>query len=403
MKTPSSYALLFVALMLITSPLCFAQVAADGTIQVPIQPTQIDDSALQNAGIQLQFDIPNANKMSSDSKDAMKQGRVISVPNFGSSFTFNGLVFPFTMVGRAPQKGDTTEVETQFIPISLFFDGFVDANGNNIVLDVAPLLPAIQNSPNFRNAGYETGFTQFGDAVQRAEFFSVMKDDWHTVLRKPQMLTPVQIEVPANTRIGQLFQTRTTRELFAVIDTGFFISQLNTIIQLEKLDVDALPIALTNRVFLGTNANINQCCIVGFHTAFDAGTKGPNQLVQTFAWASWAGNGIFGGTFQDVVALSHEVSEWMDDPFINNATPSWLFPGSNTACQSNLETGDPIEVFANAGFPVTIDGTLFHPQTEALLQWFSRKSPSDAIDGAYSFPDETLLTAPSRQCPTRNP
>jgi hypothetical protein len=395
------YALVF--LLLITCPFCLAQVAPDGTIQVPIQPTVVDDSAIQNGGVQLQFDIPGANKMSSASKDAMKQGRLISVPNFTSSFTFNGLVFPFTMVGRAPQKGGTTRVETQFIPISLFFDGFVDANGNNIVLDVAPLLPAIQNSPNFRNASYGTGNTQFADAVQRAEFFSIMGDDWHTQLGKPQMLTPVQIEVPANTQLGQLFVTRGTQELFAVIDTGFFISQLNTIIQLEKLDVDALPIALTNRVFLGTNANIRKCCVVGFHTAFDAGTKGNNQLVQTFAWASWAGDGIFGGTFTDVVALSHEISEWANDPFINNATPSWLFPGSNTACQSNLETGDPVEVFANAGFPVTIDGRLFHPQTEALLQWFSRKSPSDAIDGAYSYPDETLLTSPSRQCPTRNP
>jgi hypothetical protein len=395
----SLYAVLF--LLLLASPLCFSQIAPDGTIKVPIQPIVVDDTAMTDAGAQLQFDIPGANKMSADSKSGMSQGRIRSVPNFSSSFTFNGTVFPFTMVGRAPQKGDTTKVETQFISISLFFDGFVDAQGNNIVLDVAPLLPAIRNSPNFQDAGYRSGFTQFGDAVQRAEFFSIMKPDWHTLLDRPRNLTPVQIEVPANTRIGQLFITRGTQELFAVIDTGFFISQLNTIIQLEKLDVDALPIALTNRVFLGTNASINNCCIVGFHTAFDAVTDGNKPAVQTFAWASWAGTGIFGGTFSDVVALSHEISEWMNDPFINNATPSWLFPGSNTACQSNLETGDPVEVFANAGFPVTIDGFTYHPQTEALLQWFSRKSPSDAIDGAYSFPDETILTTPSRQCPSR--
>jgi hypothetical protein len=399
MKT--SHVLAVSLLFLAVSSLSFAQVAPDGTIKVPIQPTVVDDSVMQDAGAQLQFDIPNANKMSADSRNAAKQGRVVSVPNFSSSFTFNGTVFPFTMVGRAPEKGGTTQVKTQIIPISLFFDGFIDANGNNIVIDVAPLLPTILNSPNFQNAGYKTGFTQFADAVQRAEFFSTEGDDWHTLLRDPKMLTPVQIEVPANTRIGQLFQTNGTKELFAVIDTGFFVSQLNTIIQLENLDVEALPIALTNRVFLGTNASINACCVVGFHTALDAGVKGDKQFVQTFAWASWAGTGIFGGTFQDVVAMSHEISEWANDPFINNATPSWLFPNSNTNCQSNLETGDPVEVFANAGFPVSINGFTYHPQTEALLQWFSRKSPSDAIDGAYSFPDETILTTPSRQCPSR--
>jgi hypothetical protein len=392
---------LSLSFLLLASPFCFGQIAPDGTIKVPIQPITVDDTAMSDAGAQLQFDIPGANKMSSDSKNALGQGQIRSVPNFSSSFTFNGKVFPFTMVGAAPQRGDTTKVEIQFIPISLFFDGFVDAQGNNIVLDVAPLLPAILHSPDFQDAGYRSGFTQFGDAVQRAEFFSVMKPDWHTLLQRPRNLTPVQIEVPANVNIGQLFITSGTQEIFAVIDTSFFISQLNTIIQLEKLDVDALPIALTNRVFLGTNANIRACCVVGFHTAFDAGTVDHKPAVQTFAWASWAGTQIFGGTFTDVVALSHEVSEWMNDPFINNATPSWLFPGSATNCQSNLETGDPVEVFANAGFPVTIDGFTYHPQTEALLQWFSRKSPSDAIDGAYSFPDETILTTPSIQCPSR--
>jgi hypothetical protein len=48
-----------------------------------------------------------------------------------------------------------------------------------------------------------------------------------------------------------------------------------------------------------------------------------------------------------------------------------------------------------------IDGFVYHPQNEALLQWFQRKKPSDALDGAYSFPDETLLTSPAQSCTTR--
>jgi hypothetical protein len=86
------------------------------------------------------------------------------------------------------------------------------------------------------------------------------------------------------------------------------------------------------------------------------------------------------------VALSHEVSEWMNYPFVNNATPKLVFPGLATHCQSNLETGDPVEVFANAGFPVTIDGFTYHPQTEALLQWLLTEEPIGCHRWRVQFP-----------------
>jgi hypothetical protein len=47
-------------------------------------------------------------------------------------------------------------------------------------------------------------------------------------------------------------------------------------------------------------------------------------------------------------------------------------------------------------FPVVMpNGFTYHPQNEALLQWFEFQSPSDALDGAYSYPDTTILTHPS--------
>jgi hypothetical protein len=50
---------------------------------------------------------------------------------------------------------------------------------------------------------------------------------------------------------------------------------------------------------------------------------------------------------------------------------------------------------------VTIDNFTYHPQNQVLLQWFARQSPSDAIDGALTFPDETLLTKVSQPCTAR--
>ena len=95
------------------------------------------------------------------------------------------------------------------------------------------------------------------------------------------------------------------------------------------------------------------------------------------------------------------MTETFNDPFVNNATPWYLAPNGN--CQNNLETGDAIEGLPNAEYPITLHGTVWHPQNEALLQWFAGVTPSNAIDHAYSYPDPTVLTSAAvpvlPQCP----
>ena len=370
-----------------------AQVSADPP-QAAQQPILVDDNFLQIKGAQAQFE--SANQVSDDTKAAIRQGRALSVPYFNNSFSHQGEAYPFTTVGKNPKRGEITSVGTQLIPISMFFEGFADQDGKPITLDVAPVLARFQNSPNFRRFTYGTGLTQFADAVQRAQFFHVMDPDWHTLLDRPRILTPLTIDVPRGS--ASLFRVRSTGAIFAVVDTGFFVSQLNSIIQLENLDAESLPIALTNNVLLAPSANVQRCCVVGFHTAFEMGERRNAPLVQTFVWGSWIDAGILGTDFADVTAVSHEISEWMNDPFGTNLVPVWQFPNGTAGCQNNLETGDPLETSVHASFPVTIDGFVYHPQNQAMLQWFTRETPSSAIDGAYSYPNESLLTAPSQPC-----
>ena len=94
--------------------------------------------------------------------------------------------------------------------------------------------------------------------------------------------------------------------------------------------------------------------------------------------------------------MSHEIAETYNDPFVasdgvHDVTPWWLAPNGN--CQNDLETGDVIEGLPNGVFPITMNGMTYHPQNEALLQWFEFESPSSAIDGAYSYPNEQTLTS----------
>jgi len=388
--------LILMFLLLGTDLFTAAQVSPDPEQQAQ-QPILVDDNFLQIKGAQAQFE--SANQVSDNAKVAIRQGRAASVPYFNNSFNHQGEAYPFTTVGRNPKRGETTLVGTQIIPISMFFEGYADQDGKPITLEVAPILTKFQNSPDFRRSTYGTGVTQFADAVQRAQFFHVMDPEWHTLLDRPRILTPLTIDVPRGS--ASLFRSRTTGTVFAVVDTGFFISQLNSIIQLENLNVESLPIALTNNILLAPGATAQKCCVVGFHTAFDAGERKNTPLVQTFVWGSWVDAGILGTDFADVTAISHEISEWMNDPFGANLVPVWQFPNGATGCQNNLQTGDPIEVFAHAGFPVTIDGFTYHPQNQALLQWFTRETPSSAIDGAYSYPNEALLTGPSQSCATK--
>ena len=99
---------------------------------------------------------------------------------------------------------------------------------------------------------------------------------------------------------------------------------------------------------------------------------------------------------RDVTGLSHEISETYNDPFVAafgpDITPWWLSPNGN--CQDILEVGDVMEGLPHQLFPITMpNGFTYHPQNEALLQWFEFQLPSTALNGAYSYPDITTLTA----------
>jgi hypothetical protein len=360
------------------------------------QPIDAAGGFLQREGAQPRFE--GSSKLSSAARTAMNEGRIFSVPHFSGSFVSQGKAYPFTIVGAKPQSNGTTEVPVQIIPISLFFEEFVDESGAPIVLDPSPIVSRVQSSPNFRSAQYATGTTQFADAVQRAQFYGAAGKEWHTLLGAPQILKPLRIAVPRGD--AKVYRNPSTGVLYAIVDTDFFLSQLNTVIQMANLAPDALSIALTSNVFLAPQKDIKKCCVLGFHTSFDVGEMAQVKFIQTFIWASWVEQGILGSGLADVTPMSHEISEWMNNPFGGNAVPTWQVPNSS-GCQSNLETGDPLALMPNAGYPVLIDGFTYHPQNQVLMQWFQRGAASDAFESAFSFPDQSLMTGPSQACAAR--
>src|SRR5579872_1497897 len=107
-----------------------------------------------------------------------------TLPNWNGHFQANGLdqnglsqvIWYYNMIGNRPELGGTTTINAPIIPVSVDLrnaDGtprFV--NGQRLFYDATQYVQPILNSPTFQNATYSSSPvpTQFGDAVQRAEF-----------------------------------------------------------------------------------------------------------------------------------------------------------------------------------------------------------------------------------------
>lgn len=356
-----------------------------------------------------------------------------SVPTFTGAFVSpnpsildpipNGL-FPFIMIGNDPTRGGTTVIPAKMTAVSLQLlkpNGGVFAN-----VPFGPFEDRTEDSPNFRDANYTVGRTQFGDAIQRAEFFNHMDESWHTLLR-PRFVNHVTIQIPATVQVqignnapvtAVAYVTEPAPDgstvvflldlLFNFLDSNLAIDDIIAgNFTTDAMNYHVYPNTFLFSLNLADPTQPGPCCVLGFHEYFFDPTATP-QPRWIYSFASWISPNIPGfGDFQDVTALSHETSEAMNDPFGNTIVPTWQFPGvpanDNVDCQANLETGDPVEVLSPATVPIVTrerhEVFTYHPQTEALLQWFEMGATSDAIGEAFSYPNTAILPHSAIPCP----
>jgi hypothetical protein len=91
---------------------------------------------------------------------------------YTANYASFGRAYPFNIVGTDPALGAaTTTIPTVIVPIKLTFPSSRVLDGTNQVVST-------QNSPLFLTADYTTGgtdvgVTQYGDAIQRAEFWNL--------------------------------------------------------------------------------------------------------------------------------------------------------------------------------------------------------------------------------------
>ena len=354
---------------------------------------------------------------------------------FGSTLDpNNGVTYGYNMVGADPNNcsGANCDVtiEADITPIIVNIDG--------LTFDGTAVLAATLASPQFATNDYgSTPFAtaagsppatalirgpggtlsqgdagvplQLEDATMRAQFNKTGSSTYHVRVH-PNVLPTVTINVPSNQ--GTLLQSG-RGVIFADIDIGWWASQIKNLT--NSADPTHLPVYLTNNVLLYFSNNVFNCCVIGFHGAHVVsglskgyGKTNGNAPVQTFAWATYIAPGIYarpnGGTdwaVQDIHGLSHEISEWADDPFVNNKVEPWLTPTApQYGCTGVLETGDPVvgigfAMGANTYFQgpnpngsQSADG-YYHPEDEVFMPWFLRLAPNNVSEPTQSFSANT--------------
>jgi hypothetical protein len=337
-----------------------------------------------------------------------------TVDHWAGSFVdgSNSKTYSFTMVGKKPSLNQSSTTPTDIIPVRIVFD----ANGG-FALDGTSKVDAVEASPIFASNDYSSvsnssggggalspgNVGQLEDVTMRSQFNKV-GTGYHVMLGQPSVHPTVTLKVPQGK--GSAFVSG-RGIVYGLVDSSWFSSQMMSILGSNKIDSTHLPIVLTDNVMLFNAKTGGDCCTIGYHGAalpvgVGAGSTNGNgkQQVQTFIFSAYSTPGLFGGTnyIADIHALSHEVAEWGDDPFVNNWVNPWLTPTApQYGCTPILETGDPVVgIGFNLGtnsFPADplIDGSAnkwddgtWHPEDEVFLPWFSREAPNHTSEPTQS-------------------
>ena len=299
---------------------------------------------------------------------------------FNGSFSSGGTTFPYTMVGTAPTGAATTStIPNSITPLALRF-------GASTLGVPAANLTKVTTSGMYANKAFPGGTGQYGDVFMRTQFWTQLNGgakNWHVKLAAPNVRPTLTLTVPAGS--GRTLVLRGVTTGFA--DVNWLDNAIQGYISAPAPTI--LTQLLTNNIVLCDGAplaDLSNCGIGGYHSlATNAAGR------HTYSYQSYLNQLIFQDpTFANISVMTHELAEWLADPYVNNRTPNWISAiAPQYGCNGFLEVGDPV-----VGRGMTIGGLFY--QDEVYLSWFARQSPSQARLGRYTWFNS--LTALSAAC-----
>ncbi|HTV53636.1 MAG TPA: glycosyl hydrolase family 18 protein [Terriglobia bacterium] len=340
--------------------------------------------------------------LSSALAQGLPSGVPVSFPTFTGSFNAAGKQYQYRLAGRSPDLGGTTTIPTVLVPVSLSFDAYPSEAGKKLVISSAADVPKVVESPIFQKFGFATGDTQYGDAVERAEFYpEAAAKRWHTLLGQPRVTRALDIEIPAAD--GYVLTSKRTGNSLAVVDLEFVQRKLFKSLGNMQVRPDELVIALTKDVEFYPLDDATVCCSWGSHgVQLDASSK----HWQPFILGSYLQPGVVPG-YSDIQPLTEQLAEWLNDPlqgYQANTFPAWLKPPDDRVCEgrgegSSYRFEEPTDGEARLNSTLVIEhGSFYHLENAALLSWFAESPSPDTFRHVYSFPGAHVLNAPARPC-----
>jgi hypothetical protein len=326
-----------------------------------------------------------------------------SVRRFTSTVSDGSSTFRYTMVGKNPflsLSTPSTTIKTFLIPVKIVLpngDSFNPMAAGPCDPSTTPVTRALQ-SPVFVGKAYSLGGTtlgsgQYTDIFRRAEFFrqtspSGPNPGYHVKLSVATLpMLTVNVPRSAAAELGATACGQKTGAFEVNWFDDLVQSTLLPSLAGQGVSESTFPIFLL-RDAVSYDTSTSNCCILGYHW-FAATGAGK----QTYGVAEYDTSGRFAGV-RDVSALSHEVGEWLDDPFGGNPTKPWGNIGQVSGCQSNLEVGDPL---SGTTVAVSTSGHTYHPQELAFFSWFYHSSPSLGVNGLFS--SNGSFTSAAAPCP----
>lgn len=308
-------------------------------------------------------------------------------------FMYNNALYSYTMVGTDPFTTNvSTAIQAYVIPVKLDFvlsNTVFNPTTDKFAGTTQSVLTTVLESPvleNFDAVSFPEGATQYGDAFQRANFWSSVgstNTNYHVTLW-PITLAEMTIAVaPGEGSIEVNPWNGITTGLVNQSTVDLFVQAYINANQ-GIINPSVVPIFVLDNSYM--TLPIWGCCVGGYHNTNGGGISGQTYIVATAVdpVLGPSGSAPFA---QDVSALSHEVGEWMDDPFGNNPVPN-----VGSCSGSLLEVGDPIEVLPDFGtYAYSLNGFTYHLQDLALLPYFGA-STAQSFLGRYTFQGENLTT-----------
>lgn len=366
----------------------------------------------------------NLNNKVTAKSQSIPQPQILKPPTwtYTTGSNVDSIVYNNVLIGEDPQIGRNTDVDVVVFPVTVklhksvkSFDSssftYTTVNKNTVISMVTKdqCLPEenrvpfdlVKESPLFNPENIRFGDTvlensQYIDAHQRATFWDETSQDtngYHLNLNA-EFSQPLIVDVPGSHGIAVnssiLFGGNQSCGTIAQIDISWLDNYLRnklipSLSSKNLLSPERTPIFLIKNLGLAGNTStpfsINY---LGYHDVI-VGGAGSTTKLQTYMVSDF-GAGALANSLTDIQTLSHEIGEWVNDPFINNVSPAVDFAGS---CFPLLaEVGDYLN--GNVATHVSLNQYTYHLQEMAFLPWFFGGAKT-SINGWYSA-NGTLTT-----------